>query len=95
MGLFTIFKPRHSHWLTAITYLEHELSYLLQGVGKDKEKKLLVMRLLSFLLKREEYLIQQALKQERDPEFFITLRFSWKEMKLLDDLWWGSGGMIF
>lgn len=92
MGLFTIFKPRHryrpSHWLTAITYLEHELQVIINSSspgGNDKERKLLVTETLLLFLKKEAYL----LKKESEGDAFLPLRLTWKEMNLLDDLWWG------
>ena len=94
------FAPRHSyrpsHWLTAIPVLQKELIqlFLADYKEKTKERKLLVMRLLSFLLKQEDYLLRQALKEKRDPEAFVTLRFSWEEKKLLDSLWWGPGRVL-
>ena len=90
MGLFTIFKPRHSyrpsHWLTAITYLEHELQMIISN-SSDKERKLLVADTLLLFLKKEDYLLRKVGEGDQ----FLPLRLSWKEMKLLDDLWWGPG----
>jgi len=87
-----IFKPSHqykaSFWLTAIPYLEHELQMILTNSsprGNDKERKLLVIKTLLVFLRKEDYLR----KKEVEGDKFLSLRLTWKEIRLLDDLWWG------
>jgi hypothetical protein len=92
-----MFKPSHryrpSHWLTAVPHLEHELQMIIANSsprGNDKERKLLVMSLISFFLKKEEYFLMKVIEGNN----FISLRLTWKEMRLLDDLWWGPGSPL-
>lgn len=89
MGFFT---PRHrykpSFWLTAIPHLERELQMIIANSsprGNSRERKLFVIRTLLLFHRKEDYLR----KKEVEGNKFISLRLTWKEMKLLDDLWWG------
>jgi hypothetical protein len=89
--MFRIFKPQHkyrpSHWLTAIPMLEDELYRICYG-GENLNggRKLLVVEMLYFLLKQEDYLNKKVKAGDK----FLPLRLSWKEMDLLDSLWWGT-----
>jgi hypothetical protein len=95
--MFEIFKPQHryrpSHWLTVIPLLEKELQMIFElssPRGNSKEQKLLVTGLLFFFLKKKDYLR----KKEKEGDYFLPLRLSWEEMKLLDSLWWLSGTVL-
>lgn len=97
MDTMNIFTPLHSyrpsHWLTAVPHLEHELQMIISDSstrGNDKERKLLVMSLISFFLRKEDYLLKKVIEGDK----FLSLRLTWKEMRLLDDLWWGPGSPL-
>jgi hypothetical protein len=53
--------------------------------GNSKERKLFVIRVLLSFLKKEDYLRKKVIEGDK----FLSLRLTWKEMNLLDDLWWG------
>lgn len=86
------FAPRHSyrpsHWLTAIPMVQDELQMILElssPRGNSKERKLLAMAVLSFLLMQEDNLRQKVIGGDD----LLPLRLSWKERNFLDALWWG------
>ena len=97
MDTMNIFTPLHSyrpsHWLTAIPKLEEELQMMISDSsprGNDKERKLLVMSLISFFLKKKDYLLKKVIEGDK----FLSLRLTWKEMNLLEELWWGPGSPL-
>jgi len=92
-----MFKPSHQYrpswWITAIPYLEHELQMIISNSsrrGNDKERKLLVIKTLLVFLRKEDYLRKKVIEGNN----FISLRLTWKEMNLLEELWWGPGSPL-